>query len=128
MNVVQVLFMYIYIYIYLYLSKYIWIYIVCIKLSLYKYSQMCAVCIVDKTHLFRCQWDASKQWKFVCKDCWSTGKWDACFLYAYVYIYMYICIYLYIYIYIYLHVSRCLRCIWDASRLPKVLCNDFGPK
>eukprot|EP00596_Hydrurales_sp_CCMP1899_P010396 CAMPEP_0119053374 /NCGR_PEP_ID=MMETSP1177-20130426/74392_1 /TAXON_ID=2985 /ORGANISM="Ochromonas sp, Strain CCMP1899" /LENGTH=340 /DNA_ID=CAMNT_0007033313 /DNA_START=233 /DNA_END=1255 /DNA_ORIENTATION=- len=35
-------------------------------------SKVCAVCIVDKTHLFRCQWDASKQWKFVCKDCWST--------------------------------------------------------
>lgn len=30
-------------------------------------TKVCAVCKGDMTHLFRCQWDASKQWRFVCK-------------------------------------------------------------
>jgi hypothetical protein len=31
-------------------------------------TKVCTVCKGDKTHLFRCQWDASKQWRFVCKS------------------------------------------------------------
>ena len=31
-------------------------------------TKVCAVCKGDMTHLFRCQWDASKQWRFVCKS------------------------------------------------------------
>merc|ERR1711907_142951 len=32
----------------------------------------CAVCEEPKTCLFRCRWDTSKQWRFVCQGCWST--------------------------------------------------------
>jgi hypothetical protein len=31
-------------------------------------TKVCAVCKGDMTHLFRCRWDASKQWRFVCKS------------------------------------------------------------
>ena len=30
-------------------------------------TKACAVCKENMTLLFRCQWDASKQWRFVCK-------------------------------------------------------------
>ena len=32
-------------------------------------TKACAVCKENMTLLFRCQWDASKQWRFVCKFC-----------------------------------------------------------
>jgi hypothetical protein len=35
-----------------------------------KREKLCEVCNEQKDHLFRCQWDDSKKWRFVCKPCW----------------------------------------------------------
>ena len=33
-------------------------------------SKLCEICKEQKEHLFRCQWEESRKWRFVCKTCW----------------------------------------------------------